>query len=60
MDTSSDNDQPAMRQRPRLDEIMPAAKSAAPSHDTSLNRGEAYWLEAVTHPGMNSFWAFPK
>jgi hypothetical protein len=60
MDTSSDNDQPTKPERPRLNEIMPAARSAGPSRDTSLIRGEATWFEPATHPGMNGFWSFPK
>jgi hypothetical protein len=60
VDTGSDSNQPAKQPRPRLDEIMQAAKRVAPSRQPSLNRGEAYWFEPATHPGMNEFWGFPK
>jgi len=59
MSALSDNDRSAKYQRPRLDEITPATKSAA-TRDASLNRHETYWFEPQSHPGMNSFWAFPK
>jgi hypothetical protein len=60
VDASSDNNQPDKQPRPRLDEIMPAAKSAALSRAPFLNGSEAPWFEPVAHPGMSGFWSFLK
>jgi hypothetical protein len=60
VDALSKDDQATKRQRARLDEIMPATKSTAPSRNTSLNKGEAYWFEPETHPALKGFWSFPK
>jgi hypothetical protein len=52
--------EPDKQPRPRLDEIMPAAKSAALSRAPFLNGSEAPWFEPVAHPGMSGFWSFLK